>query len=265
MIKKQLNNLKFIISKINVLFRYKIKKIKYALNWIFFGKDISNFVYEIENHNEIIHTCEIITNFEYDILKKILNEIDFNNEEFRNFFSNNYFKHYPKKNIFGRRLLWYLLVRVLKPEIVIESGIDKGLGSCLLIYAQYKNSLEVSKNFEFIGTDLKKKDNFFFNTENKNFNNFKFIFKDTLDFLSKFNEKKKIIYISDAEHNYNFEIKEFNLIKKNLDIGSIIISDNNSGSLSDFSISNKKNLIYFYEKPKNFWHSGGVTSVSYFY
>ena len=48
MIKKQLYNLKFILSKINVLFRYKIKKIKYALNWIFFGKDISNLYVKLK-------------------------------------------------------------------------------------------------------------------------------------------------------------------------------------------------------------------------
>ena len=37
---------------------------------------------------------------------------------------------------------------------------------------------------------------------------YKFIFEDTLKFLRNFNDKKKIIYISDAEHNYDFELKE---------------------------------------------------------
>ena len=77
--------------------------------------------------------------------------------------------------------------------------------------------------------------------------------------------KKKIIYISDAEHNFDFELKEFNEIKKNLATNSLLISDNNSGSLSQFSITNKKKLTYFNEKSKNFWYKGAVTSVSYFY
>jgi len=265
MLSKIFKSFKFFISKINVYFRYKKKRIVLALNWIFFSKEISNFTYEIENQNEIVHTCEIITGLNYDFLKDILNEIDFNNTEFRNFFSKEYYENYPNKNIFGRRLLWYLLVRSLKPELVIESGIDKGMGSCLLIYAQYKNSLEENKDFEFIGTDIKKKDNFCFNLKNKKYEKYKFIFEDTLNFLSKFNGKKKIIYISDAEHNYDFELKEFNLIKKNLSNNSLIISDNNSGSLSKFSILNNKKLIYFHEKSKNFWYHGATTSVSYFY
>ena len=265
MIFKFFNNLKFFISKINVYLKYKKKSIPLAFHWFFFGQDISNFTYEIENYNELIHTCHTITSVPFEELQKILEEINFNNEEFKKFFSEDFYKKYEKKNIFGRRLVWYILVRALKPELVIESGIDRGLGSCLLIYAQYKNSCETKENFEYIGTDIVKKNQFCFNLKNNKFNKFKFIFDDTLNFLSTFNDKKKIIYISDAEHNFDFELKEFNEIKKNLATNSLLISDNNSGSLSQFSITNKKKLTYFNEKSKNFWYKGAVTSVSYFY
>ena len=33
---------------------------------------------------------------------------------------------------YGRRLGWYALVRALKPRTVVETGADKGLGSCVL-------------------------------------------------------------------------------------------------------------------------------------
>ena len=78
-------------------------------------------------------------------------------------------------------------------------------------------------------------------------------------------KKKKIIYISDAEHNYDFEKREYELIINKMSNGSIIISDNNSGSLSDFSKKNNKNILYFKEDPINTWYSGATTSISYFY
>ena len=85
---------------------------------------------------------------------------------------------------------------------------DSGLGSTLMIYAQYKNSQEQKNlNFEFIGIDILQKKNFIFNFENQNFLKYKFVFDDSLKFLSNFNSKKKIMYISDAEHNYEFELK----------------------------------------------------------
>ena len=51
--------------------------------------------------------------------------------------------------------------------------------------------------------------------------------------------KKKILYISDAKHDPEFEKKEYNLISKNLIKNSIIISDNEL-TLSEFSILNNK-------------------------
>lgn len=73
------------------------------------------------------------------------------------------------------------------------------------------------------------------------------------------------MYISDAKHNYNYEMQEFKLIKKNFKNGSLIISDTNSGSLRSFSEKNSKNLISFHEEVFNHWYNGAKTTVSYFY
>jgi len=263
--KNFLNQIKFIISKINVYLRYKKQSISYGIKWILFGKEISNFTYEIKNETELLHIVQIVTGINYEVLKKILSEINFDDNQFKNFLSNDFYSNYSKKKIFGRRLLWFLLIRTLKPDLVIESGVVKKLGSAILIYGLFKNYLEGYNNSEFIGLDIENKKTSYFNLDNKNFKNYKFYYEDTLSFLSKYDKKKKLLYISDAAHNYDFETQEYNLIKKNLGAGSIIISDSNSGSLSDFSILNKKKIIFFHEKVNNFWHNGAITGISYFY
>lgn len=257
--------LRFILSKINVYFRYKKNSIMLGIKWILFSKEISNFTYEIRNENELLHVAQNITSLDYPLLKKILDEINVEDNDFKKILTKDYFKDFSKNKIFGRRLLWYILVRTIKPDIVIESGVDKKLGSAILVQGLYKNYLENYKKNEFIGLDIENKKISYFNLQNDNYTNYKFYYQNTLDFLRKYKNKKKTIYISDAYHNYDFETQEYNLIKNNLAPGSIIVSDNNSGSLSDFSIKNKKNIIYFHEDVKNFWHKGGVTSVSYFY
>ena len=266
MFKRLLQDIIFILSKFNVYLRYKNKNsFKYAYKWILFGKDISNFVYEIENTSEIIKTCNLITDIDKNILTDVLNEINPQDQDFKKFFSDEYFKKHGTKNIFGRRMAWYILARTVKPNLVIESGVDKGLGSGLLCYAQFKNNLELNKNFKYIGIDIVKKNESYFNFHNDTFNNFEFFFENSINFLEKFNLEDKILYISDAEHNYDFEIKEYNLITKYFKKGSLIISDNNSGSLKDFSKKHNKKLIQFEEKSKNFWYKGAITNISYFY
>src|SRR3954462_4290437 len=45
---------------------------------------------------------------------------------------------------FGRRMGWYALIRAQKPRLVVETGVDKGLGSCAIAAALLRNSAEGS-------------------------------------------------------------------------------------------------------------------------
>jgi hypothetical protein len=56
-----LNKLKFIISKINIVLRYKKNKLLIIIKYILFGNEISNFTYKINNLDEIIDIAHIIT------------------------------------------------------------------------------------------------------------------------------------------------------------------------------------------------------------
>ena len=72
-----------------------------------------------------------------------------------------------------------------------------------------------------------------------------YVLTDSLEFLKYSMNTEKIIYISDAKHDTEFEKREFELRnKKNLMPGSIIISIMEK-SLSEFSIQNKKKLFSF--------------------
>ena len=52
-----------------------------------------------------------------------------------------------------RRLGWYAVVRALKPKLVIETGVDKGLGSVLLCAALARNAEEGHEG-RYLGTDI---------------------------------------------------------------------------------------------------------------
>ena len=264
MILKFFKKIIFIVSKINVYLKYQ-KKIKEAIKWILFGKEITNFTYGLKNINELIHAANSITNLDYEKIKEIVDEIKIDNEEFRLFFTDRFFEEFTDTKFFGRRILWYIIARAMKPETIIESGVFQGLGSSLLVYALYKNSQEVNfTNNNFYGVDIKL-NNLYFKNPNKEKMNIEFIEKDSLEFLRNFNHTQKILFISDAKHEYNFEIKEFNLIKKNMKTGSIIISDSGSKSLSDFSVLNKKKLVCFTEEVDKHWYPGSKCLVSYNY
>jgi len=135
----------------------------------------------------------------------------------------------------------------------------------LLGYAIYKNKKDDNKvQTKYIGLDIKLSIDYF-NKDAHNETRAIFNQIDSLEFLKNFNDKGKIIYISDAKHETEFEKKEFELIQKNLMPGSLIISDNGSKALSEFSIQNEKSLICFTEDVEHYWYPGAKCCVSYGY
>lgn len=254
--------IKFILIKIKVYLRYK-KNIKTTIKWIFTGKEITNFTYKIKNENELIHAANLVTNLDYVGIQKIMDELNPTNKELKLFFTTHFFKEIKDTKKLGRRILWYILARVIKPNVIIESGVFNGLGTGLLIFALHKNSLEQPTNkFEYKGLDIKL-NNLFYKEKNPSKVDVKLIEKDSHEFLKSYKDKNKLIYISDADHDYNFEIKEYELIQKNLAPGSLIISDTGTKSLSDFSMLNNKKLVCFSEKPDQHWYLGAKCSISY--
>ena len=57
---------------------------------------------------------------------------------------------------FGRRVGWYAFVGATKPKIVVEMGVDKGLGACVLTAKLMKNSEEGYIGY-YHGTDINPK------------------------------------------------------------------------------------------------------------
>tara|TARA_Y100000816_G_scaffold292262_1_gene286660 strand:+ start:1576 stop:2367 length:792 start_codon:yes stop_codon:yes gene_type:complete len=257
--------IKFIFVRLNIYLRYN-KNINEAIKWIIAGKEITNFTYPIKNNHELIHIANIITGLDYNVIKKIINELDFKkNNELKPFFTELFFKEINDTKKFGRRVLWYILARAIKPDVIIESGVFKGMGAGLLIFALHKNYKEQPLvKLEYKGLDIKM-NNLFYNEKNSSKVQVQLVEQDSIEFLKSYKDKKKILYISDAEHNYDFEFQEYELIKKNFAPGSIIISDTGSKSLSDFSIINNKKMICFAEIPGEHWYKGAKCSVSYGY
>jgi predicted O-methyltransferase YrrM len=53
----------------------------------------------------------------------------------------------------GRRILYYLIARARKPRVVVEAGVDKGLGAALICRALQKNRLDGSAG-TYVGVDI---------------------------------------------------------------------------------------------------------------
>ena len=162
---------------------------------------------------------------------------------------------------FGRRLGWYAFARVLKPKIIIETGVDKGIGSVLLCSALLKNKEEGYHGY-FYGTDIHPQAGYLLTGIYSEVG--KILYGDSIETLSKFNEKIDL-FINDSDHSADYEYREYITIKDKIADNAVILGDNShvTDKLAVFSDETKRNFLFFREEPSMHWYPGAGIGISF--
>lgn len=162
---------------------------------------------------------------------------------------------------FGRRLGWYAFARVLKPRIVVETGVHHGIGSLVITSALLENSKEgfVGK---YIGTDIDRNAGILLKPPYSNFGNI--LYGDSLESLKTFSDCIDL-FINDSDHSPIYESLEYQLVRDRLSPNAFLLGDNShvSNSLRNFSIDNGRKFVFFKEIPKNHWYPGAGIGISF--
>src|SRR5262249_22892648 len=146
----------------------------------------------------------------------------------------------------GRRLGWYALVRVLKPRVVVETGVDKGLGGVALCAALLRNESEGYPGL-YYGIDINDRAGWLISGRYKSVG--KVLYGDSIESLKKLDVPIDF-FISDSDHSAEYEYAEYQTVKHKLSIEAVIIGDNchETTVLSQFSKETGRSFIFFAER-----------------
>ena len=163
-----------------------------------------------KNQLELIKTFEIIfKNSTFEQIKFYLQELE-NDKEIRDHIRDSIYesnlKEYADSIIeFSRRLGWYICARLLKPKVVVETGVDKGLGSVVLIRALMKNKEEGYSGY-YYGTDINSQAGYLLNGEYQEYG--EILYGDSLESLNKITNEIDL-FINDSDHSAEYELNEY--------------------------------------------------------
>ena len=248
--------------------RYFNKKYLEIIRWGFTSKEDTNFTYHLTQDNlaYLAHTIAVVTKMSYTQIENFINEAQGDEvlkETILEAMEDSSEKRFADKEVrFGRRLGWYAFVRAIKPKIIIETGVDKGLGSILLCAALLKNK-EEGKEGKYYGTDINPKAGYMLKGKYTEVG--EILYGDSIESLSRFTEKIDL-FINDSDHSADYEYQEYVTIKHLLTEESIILGDNShcTSKLSDFSLETDRNFIFFKETPLNHWYPGAGIGISFY-
>jgi hypothetical protein len=161
---------------------------------------------------------------------------------------------------FGRRLGWYAFVRILRPRVVVETGVDKGLGACLIAAALRKNAVEGYPG-KYYGTDINPKAGYLLSGEYAQFGSL--IYGDSLVSLMSLSEEVDL-FINDSDHSPAYEAMEYKVIRSRLSSRAVVLGDNAhyTGELLAFSLAEGREFLFFQERPADHWYPGGGIGIS---
>ena len=240
---------------------------KRVIKWLFISKEDTNFTYKLSEKNiqYLAQMISFITNRDFHLVYSYIME-PINDNILRDFIINktkeSKFRYKADYCVnFSRRLGWYCFARIMKPKVIVETGIDKGLGSVLLCRALQKNS-EEGFSGRYYGTDINKDAGYLLDGVYKDFG--EILYGDSIESLKKF-DKKIDIFINDSDHSANYEYDEYVVIKDKLSSNGVILGDNCDGSdkLSQFSKEQNRYFCFFKEEPIDHWYPGGGIGISF--
>ena len=269
--------MKKIIKSIKILRRLydayvasKYFNIKYyqIFKWSINSNENTNYTYKLteKNNLELIKIFEVIfKDSNFTQIKSYVEELE-QDQDIRNHIrestSKSNFKNLADSEIeFSRRLGWYICVRLLKPKILVETGVDKGLGSVVLIRALMRNKEEGFSGY-YYGTDINPEAGYLLNGDYNNYG--EILYGDSIETLNKMTSEVDL-FINDSNHSAEYEYKEYLAIKNKLSKAAIILGDNSHSTdkLVKFSVENDRSFVLFREEPSKHWYPGAGIGISY--
>ena len=244
---------------------YYKPKVKLINDWAKKKTEFSNYYYDLSesNRSDLASLISAITETPFKQVEAIFDELE-NNESLRVHISNSWTKDLMMSDAklgYGRRVGWYAFIRILKPKIVVETGVHHGVGSCVITTALSKNA-EDGFAGQYFGTDIDKSAGKLLIQPYSKFG--KILYGDSIESLKQLTDSVDI-FINDSDHSGEYEKLEYETINAKLSKKALILGDNShaTNSLRIFSQATSRNFIFFKEIPKEHWYPGAGIGISF--
>jgi predicted O-methyltransferase YrrM len=230
------------------------------VRWAFSSKEYYNYTYHLTelNRGYLVSYIALISGHSEPEIEKYFRELE-TDDALRTLLERQTLNSPDRHNSdveprYGRRLGWYAFVRATKPRVLIETGVDRGLGTMVLAAAVMRNDQEGFPGVVF-GTDIMPDCGHLLAEPYKS--HCRILLGDSVETLKKFAEPVDI-FLHDSDHRPEYEWAEFIAVEHCLHRGSIVMSDNSQQSrkMREFARRIGKSFLYFQDEPRDHWWPG---------
>ncbi len=254
-------------DRLSVAWWYLAPRLRQMLSWLVSSREKLNFTYDLTalNLEQLCWFVAIITNKNVETISDYVCELTSNKRLAEHLFKRAALS--PRKHEsdlqarYGRRIGWYAFVRATKPAVVIETGVDKGLGTCVLAAALLKNGDE-GHNGKLYGFDIVAGAGELLGPPYDSVTTLQY--GDSLGLLREFSQPIDL-FIHDSDHRAEHERAEFEIVRDKLAPQALLLSDNAhvTSVLSELALKLGRKYLFFQERPDNHFYPGAGIGVAF--
>ncbi|MQA59936.1 MAG: class I SAM-dependent methyltransferase [Actinophytocola sp.] len=247
--------------------KHDAKVLKTSIRWLFTSREHTNYTYELteRNRRHLAWYIAAVTGAATHDVRLWFDEVE-QDDDLRALLMDGVAtgsrRGLADRTVrYGRRIGWYALIRALKPKHVVESGIDKGLGSCLIAAALLQNAAEGHPG-RLSALDINPDAGYLIRGDYREVVDV--VVGDSLENIPKLRTPVDL-FIHDSWHSEEHESAEFSLVEDKLAPSAVLLTDNAAETdvLLRLAEQTGRKFLYFQEEPDRHWHPGDGTGIAW--
>ena len=255
-----------IFFRLKRAYQYTGPQVVLAIKWSLKKTEISNYYYGLTamNRADLANVIGAITDLPVNVIEGYFEEIEQDEEVgqiLQSFKLDNPYLSDSTMGL-GRRIGWYAIARAVKPRVIVETGVHHGVGALVLRCALQRNLTDGFVG-EYIGTDIDQNAGILVSNYATSLG--KIQYGDSITTLKTLPKSCVDLFINDSDHSFEYERKEYDVVKQIASPSCIILGDNShiSPELRDFSRVTNRNFIFFKEIPFEHFYPGAGLGISF--
>lgn len=163
---------------------------------------------------------------------------------------------------YARRIGWYAIVRATRPQHVVETGVDKGLGTCVLAAALLRNAADGHPG-RVTSLDINPEAGYLARTAPWS-EVVDLVIGDSIASIAAL-DRPVDLFLHDSDHSRAHEKREFEAVEGKLSPGAILLTDNVTATnvLAEHAERTGRKFLAYRETPANHWYPGDGIGVAW--
>jgi hypothetical protein len=263
---RPLRTIALFLHRFRTAFGYYRGPLRELLFWLFQSRETTNFTYELTpiSRRYLASLIADVLGKPYEEILRYMAELEDDldlRSHIRAATEARREERADSEARYGRRMGWYAITRATRPRVVVETGVDKGLGSCVLTVALARNTAEGFPGY-YYGTDINPKAGYLLDGRYKQFG--EILYGDSLTSLRRF-DRSIDLFINDSDHSAEYEKAEYEAVAQRLSARAIVLGDNShcTDQLLVFALATGRQFVFFHETPDRHWYPGGGMGIAF--